>query len=202
MDRTEKDIIPHAPWKYLNARQLKNMLIISRKRADALQLKLSMSTHQVGCLQKKLNDYQQMVMLISRNRIAGVSRILSVALRNGANEQAICTKLHHAIDGIYTPHSGWTDWEFDIAFLMKAIGGPRLLYALQKAEGYPSLSTLQKHKPIPKLAMSVGVPIKSEFSANISALLGEKGRKPSAASQMQIVIDGAAIEEAIRFDFK
>jgi hypothetical protein len=83
-----------------------------------------------------------MVMLISQNKIAGVSRILAVALRNGANPESICIKLHRAIDGIYKPLSGWTDREFDVAFLIKAIGGPRLLYALQNAEGYPSLSTL------------------------------------------------------------
>ncbi|EDR04579.1 uncharacterized protein LACBIDRAFT_330513 [Laccaria bicolor S238N-H82] len=202
MDRAEKDIMPHTPWKYLNARQLKNMLTMSRKRANALHIKLSLCAQQVGRLQKKLNDYQRMIMLISQNRIAGVSRILSVALRNGANEEAICMKLHCAIEGTYRPHSGWTEREFDTAFLTKAIGGPRLLYALQKAEGYPSLSTLRKRKPIPELSVSVGKPIISEFSANISAFLGERGRKPSAASQVQIVIDGAAIEEAIRFDFK
>jgi hypothetical protein len=40
-----------------------------------------------------------MIVLISQNRIAGVSRILSVALQNGANEEAICLKFHHAIEG-------------------------------------------------------------------------------------------------------
>jgi hypothetical protein len=90
-----------------------------------------------GQLQKKLSDYQRIVMLISQNKIAGVSRVLSVALRNGADAESICIKLHRAINGTYSPLSGWTSREFDVSFLVKAIGGPRLLYALQEAEGYP-----------------------------------------------------------------
>jgi hypothetical protein len=34
------------------------------------------------------------------------------------------------------------------------------LYALQKAEGYPSMSTLRRRKPIPQLSVSIGVPRK------------------------------------------
>ena len=157
-----------------------------------------------GRLQKKLSDYQRIVMLISQNKIAGVSRILSVALRNGADAESICVKLHRAIDGTYSPLSGWTSHEFDVAFLIKAIGGPRLLYALQKAEGYPSLSTLRKQKPFPEVAVSVKVPTNHEISANMAALLGEGGRMPPKFPKVGqvIVIDGAAIEQAIRFDFK
>ena len=145
-----------------------------------------------------------MVMLISQNKIAGVSRILTVALKNGASAEAICAKLHRAIDGTYRPHSGWTAREFDLALLVKAIGGPRLLYALQKAEGYPSLGTLQTRKPIPELTISLGIPSKEDFDMNISTLLGRpSGHKPmSSESPMHwsIIMDGAAIEEAIRFD--
>jgi hypothetical protein len=98
-------------------------------------------------LQKKLSDYQRLVMMISQHKIAGVSRILSVALRNGASAKSICLKLHHTITGTYSPKYGWTSYEIDVAFLVKAIGGPRLLYALQKVEGYPSMSTLETNSP-------------------------------------------------------
>ena len=157
-----------------------------------------------GRLQKNLSDYQRMVMLISQNKIAGVSRVLSVALRNGANAESICIKLHRAIDGTYSPLSGWSSREFDVAFLVKAIGGPRLLYALQEAEGYPSLSTLRRRKPISEVSVSVGVPTHSEMSTNMTALLGEGGQMPPKFLKVGqvIVIDGAAIEQVIRYDFK
>ena len=60
----------------------------------------------VGQLQKRVNDYQRVVMMLSKNRIAGVSRILSIALRNGASAEAICDKLQAAISGTYTLQSG------------------------------------------------------------------------------------------------
>jgi hypothetical protein len=40
MERSKKDTVPHAPWKYLNARQLKNMVIASRKKANLMKLKV------------------------------------------------------------------------------------------------------------------------------------------------------------------
>ena len=157
-----------------------------------------------GRLQKKLTDYQRIVMLISQNKIAGVSRVLSVALRNGADAESICMKLHRAINGTYSPLSGWTSREFDVSFLVKAIGGPRLLYALQEAEGYPSLSTLRRRKAIAEVSVSIGIPTNYEISENMAALLGEDGRMPPKFPKVGqvIVIDGAAIEQAIRFDFK
>jgi hypothetical protein len=144
-----------------------------------------------------------MLMMLSGNQIAGVSRLLSVALRNGASPEAICDRLQQAISGAYRPHADWTDREFDIAFLVKSLGGPRLLYALQRAEGYPSLTTLRRHKHIPELTISSGTPARSELEANINAFLGEKGRAPPKEPRKGLVLlmDGVAIDEAVRLEF-
>lgn len=83
--------------------------------------------HKISCLQRKTTDYQRMIMLLSQNKIAGVSRILSIAIRNRMSPDAICMKFDQAIAGTYRPRSGWTSREMDIAFLIKAMGGPRLL---------------------------------------------------------------------------
>ena len=139
-------------------------------------------------------------MMVSKNRIAGVSRILSVALRNGAGAEAICDKLQAAISGTYAPRSGWTWREFDIAFLIKALGGPRLLYTLQVAEGYPSLTTLRRNKKIPEIVISPGVPDTTEFNPNIASLLGNRLPPSDPRLGQVIMIDGVALEEVIRFD--
>ena len=68
-------------------------------------------------------------MLLAQNRIAGVSHLLATALRNGAGLETIGARLQDAISGTYSPRASWSDREYDIAFLVKAIGGPRLLYA-------------------------------------------------------------------------
>jgi hypothetical protein len=105
-------------------------------------------------LQKRVHDHQRILMLLSQNKIAGVSHLLATALQKGVSLEIIGMRLQLAISGSYSPHSGWSDREYDIAFLVKAIGGPRLLYAMQQAEGYPSLSTLRRRKPIPELVVS------------------------------------------------
>ncbi|KAG5633966.1 hypothetical protein H0H81_004150, partial [Sphagnurus paluster] len=142
-----------------------------------------------------------MVNLIAQNRISGVSRIISTALHDGASAEAICRKLDDAIEGCYAPRK-WSQREIDIAFLVKAHGGPRLLYALQKAEGYPSRRTLHRQKIIPELKISIGVPSEDEMKANIIAFLGELGRKPPIFPEIGqiLMIDGVALEEACRYD--
>ena len=141
--------------------------------------------------------------MLSQNKIPAVSRLLSVALRKGSKAELICDKLQQAISGTYRPQSDWTSREYDIAFLIKALGGPRSLYVLQVAEGYPSLSTLRRQKQIPEITVSAGVPSETEFNCNISAFLGEDlGRQPPCDPRLGqvIMIDGVALEEVIRFD--
>ena len=154
---------------------------------------------------RKVDDYRRLVLLLAQNKIAGVSRILSVALRKGSNVISICARLQAAINGTYSPVSGWTQHDFDVAFLVKALGGPRLLYVLQKEEGYPSLSTLRRHKKIPEITISTDRPSKPEFEANIHAFLGtETGRKPPPNIHVGqiLMMDGVALEEICRFDLE
>ena len=143
-------------------------------------------------------------MLLSQNKIAGVSRLLAASLRMRVSPETIGMQLQLAISGSYSPHSGWSDREYDIAFLVKAIGGPRLLYAMQQVEGYPSLSTLRRRKPIPELVVSPGIPNAMEMKSNISSFLGVKERPPPKSKMVGqvVVVDGVALEELARFDLK
>ena len=76
-------------------------------------------------------------MLIATKDIPGLCRLISAALRCGSSAERIVELIQKAIAGIYVPQ-GFSNRDLDIAFLVKAIGGPRLLYALQKSYGLPS----------------------------------------------------------------
>ena len=144
-------------------------------------------------------------MLMSQQKIAGVSRILATALRNGASPTAIHEKLEMAISGTYSPCSGWTDQDMDVAFLIKAAAGSHLLYALQHEDGYPSRTTLYRCKKIPELCVSPQSPGEDEIKANIKTFLGsETGRKPpkDILIGQTVMIDGLALEEVPRHDLK
>jgi len=153
-------------------------------------------------LEHRVTDYDRLLILLSQNKIAGVSRILNVHLRNGASITVIYDRLQRAINGTYSPHSGWTDREFAIAFLIKAYGGPRLLYTMQVAEGYPSLTMLQRKKLIPELTVSESEPNDASIRANLAAFLGPAGRKPPSNPSIGqvLMIDGVALEEVCRYD--
>jgi hypothetical protein len=77
-------------------------------------------------------------MLLSSNDIAGLCCLLATALRQGASPQALCTILIHAISGLYAPQGGLVQRDLDVTYLVKSIGGPCLLYALQRSHGVPS----------------------------------------------------------------
>lgn len=110
--------------------------------------------------------------------------------------------LEKAISGVYQPHSGWSQREYDIAFLAKALGGSRMLYVLQSAEAYPSARTLQRRRPIPELIVPSGRPTLADFNANFTTMLGKIGRPAGAYLKigLQLMLDGVNLEEALRYD--
>ena len=112
--------------------------------------------------------------------------------------------LNKAIDGTYAPRGAWSQEEFDIAFLAKALSGTRLLYVFQKAEGFPSETTLLRKRPIPELVVSIGPPTAPELNENIESFLGKTGRKPAQNPIIGqiLMIDGVALEEVCRYDHR
>jgi hypothetical protein len=141
-------------------------------------------------------------MLLSKNDVPALHRLLTVAIRRGASINAILQQVQKAAEGVYSPRGNWSQRELDIAFLAKAMGGPRLLYALQKAIGLPSVSSVQRHRQPPQLRPSLKQPTRDEMVANITALLGPGGKpapKRNFAGQV-LMIDDLAIEEQCRLD--
>ncbi|KAF8162739.1 hypothetical protein B0H34DRAFT_805390 [Crassisporium funariophilum] len=182
---------------------IRKILVSLARKAKRYELQARNRGRYVSRLSKKLDDYKRLVMMLSQNKIAGVSTILAISLRKGESPQAIYSKMENAINGTYAPRSGWTEREFDIAFLAKALSGSRLLYVLQKAEGYPSNTTLRRRRPISEMKVSTGIP-STEVDANISAFMGAGGRKPPSPDNILIgqtlMIDGVALEETCRYE--
>ncbi|KAJ6597333.1 hypothetical protein B0H10DRAFT_1959864 [Mycena sp. CBHHK59/15] len=100
---------------------------------------------------------------------------------------------------------GFTDRDFDISFLVKTIGGPRLLYALQKSHGLASRSTILRNQTIPQLQASIAIPSQDEINANISALLNPLIKPPPSQSGIEklvghaVMFDGVALETKCRY---
>ena len=144
-------------------------------------------------------------MLLSSNDIAGVHRLLAVALWQGASAQTICGFLEQAISGLYHPRGGFSQHELDVSFLVKALGGPRLLYALQKSHGLASWTTVRHHVKIPRLMSSIGVPSSDEISHNITSFYDPSVKPPVKPTQAGLLpgnvamFDGIALETRCRY---
>jgi len=134
-----------------------------------------------------------------------VRRLLSVALRRGASAQTICGVLEHAISDLCRPRGHFTQRDFDISFLVKSLGGPRLLYALQQSHGLASWRTVRRHVKIPKLITSIGVPTSDEISQNISSFYDPSVKphaKPTPSGLFAgnvAMFDGIALETRCRY---
>jgi hypothetical protein len=143
-------------------------------------------------------------MLIANNEIIGLRRLTAAALRHGSSAQTIVELIEKSIAGIYHPRSGFTSRDFDVAFLVKAIGGPCLLYALQKSHGLLSESTLRRHRKIPLLLPAISAPSKKENDLNMSTFLDPEVRPPPEAISGHIpgnvlMFDGVALETRCRY---
>jgi len=143
-------------------------------------------------------------MLIASNDIAGLRRLISAALRGGVSAEVIVDRIQKSIDGLYSPRGGFSERDLDIAFLVKAIGGPRLLYALQKSHGLASESTIRRHRKIPRLLAAVSTPSKSENDHNMTTFLDPTIKSPPPLVNgiipgNVVMFDGVALETKCRY---
>ncbi|KAJ7243487.1 hypothetical protein C8J57DRAFT_1556735 [Mycena rebaudengoi] len=169
------EALPHTPWEYLSAeQQLKLMKSMAQSTKD-------LRTQASNVSQRKISEHRRIMMLLATNDIPGLQHMLTILVKRGASPQAICFTLIRGIAGTFKARGGFTPRDMDIAFLAKAIGGPRLLYALQKSLGLASLSTVKRHKKIPKLVASIGIPTHVDIYANISSFLDPEIKPPPTA---------------------
>jgi hypothetical protein len=111
----------------------------------------------------------------------------------------VISKLQLAIEKRYTPRPGIDEFSLDLGCLVKAIGGPKLLFALNRALALPSYRTIGRHRKVPQLIPSILVPSLEHMSTNISTFFGQQERPLSALTGHSILIDGVALEEKCRY---
>lgn len=124
---------------------------------------------------------------------------MQVALKNGSSPATIISKLQLAIEKKYTPHPGTDEFALDLGCLVKAIGGPKLLFALNRALALPSYRTIGRHRKVPQLIPSILAPSLGDASTNISTFFSQQERPLSTLAGHSLLIDGVALEEKCRY---
>ena len=207
------DPAPTVPWGHLSWEQMYKRLKDKtdecrryRKRVGpALYDKLGAngssqeSSRKSSRLTRRLDDYERLFALMCVSDYKNMSQVLRVALNNGSSPAAIISKLQLAIDKKYTPHPSTDELTLDLAYLVKAIGGPKLLHALNRALGLPSYRTIGNHRKVPLLTPTTLAPSFEDASTNISTFFNPQERPPSTHAGHSIMIDGVALEERCRW---
>ncbi|KAH6916539.1 hypothetical protein BKA70DRAFT_1502864, partial [Coprinopsis sp. MPI-PUGE-AT-0042] len=178
MERATGKTASHTPWDFLTVQQMKDILADNAKT-----------------MKRQLSDFQRILMLLAKNDIPGLRRLLAGGLKHGASPRVLVDLLERAVKGLRTA-KGFSERDYDIALIAKALGGPRLLYALQKAYGLPSQTTLRNHQRIPTMLTSVGVLTKDEVKANIQTFFQPDVKPPSKDPRVgnTLMFDGIALE--------
>ncbi|EKM57125.1 uncharacterized protein PHACADRAFT_51634, partial [Phanerochaete carnosa HHB-10118-sp] len=150
---------------------------------------------------RRLNDYKRFTMAVGTFDIARLKQLVAQGLKRGASAHTILDKMRDAADGLYKPR-GYTTHDAEMAYLAKALGGPRLLFMLNHSlAGLPSARTIRKHMQVPELRPSVSQPTTAEIGANITSFCGPLAvPEPLPRSGHTLVIDGIAQESKARYD--
>ncbi|KAH9923817.1 uncharacterized protein B0H18DRAFT_934574 [Fomitopsis serialis] len=189
VNRADGDAPKNTPYLYLTHKQLIAKKKISRR-------------------DRRINDHQRLTMLLATNDVKRLRELLAVALRNGSSPRYLFSQLQRAISGVYKargPGGRFDKRDLEIAFLAKALGGPRLLYALNHSHGLPSPSTVNDTYPVPQLLPCIKAPVHHEVSGNIGRLMAPEVKPPAPVYEsnkqagMIAMFDGVAIEEKCRY---
>ncbi|TEB22324.1 hypothetical protein FA13DRAFT_1695305 [Coprinellus micaceus] len=197
----KKDLPSHTPYKYLSHAQKIRLMHRLNEQNKKLRLENLNLKRRVTALTNSARMTQKMLVYISQNKIPAVSRILKQSIRRRESAEYLLNKLVLAASGKYRACAEWSDYELDVANLIRLEGGPRLLYALSRSDGYPSKTTLRRRKPLPELMASLAFPIAKEMSHNVREFYGPSGRKPppNPGVGQALMADDIALEEAPRY---
>jgi len=150
-------------------------------------------------LTRKLDDYERLCYHISISDYKNVNLVLRASIKNGSSPSTMVAKLQLAIEREYTPRPGVDEQALDVGYLVKAIGGPRLLFALNRFFSLPSYRTIGRHRTVPQLIPSILSPTYLEISKNISTFFDPKERPVPSIAGHSLLIDGVALEEKCRW---
>lgn len=200
----KEELSEHMPWQYLTHAQLLRIARTVRRHNRILRSRVQSLQKQLDRAHNRLTDTKRILTFLSEYDVPGLRRLLAVAIRRGCSPVSLFSQLEKAVKQMYKPHGNYSRREYDIAFIAKALGGPRLLYAMGHAFGLPSTATLLRNSHIPEIRPCLGSPVRSDMEYGIGTLYDPAIRSPPRNIDMkragkQVMVDGVACEEVCRY---
>ncbi|KAF9052545.1 hypothetical protein BDP27DRAFT_1242705 [Rhodocollybia butyracea] len=192
------------PSQYLTHAQLLHVARTGRQQNCRLLARIQSLEQILGISPRRLKQYKCIITLLSENDVPGLCRLLATNLCRGASPRFVYQQLEKCLKKMYAPCGNFSHCEYDIAFIAKSLCGPRLLFALQKAYGLPSRTTLWRNAHVPELRPCIASPTEKEIEYNLSALFDQSIWKVPPLDSLKhagkvFMMDGVAVEEVCRY---
>jgi len=131
-------------------------------------------------------------MALASGNYARIDMIARTGLANGNSVSTVTNTITRAVEGLYRAR-GFNAYDQDLALLVYCLGGLSLLYAVSKALGLPSISSVKRNAPVTKIMPSVGHVTSSVILRNMHAVLGEDDPGPKCG--WSLMIDEISVDE-------
>ncbi|VDC01702.1 unnamed protein product [Peniophora sp. CBMAI 1063] len=160
---------PHTRYEFRSYEQLRELLKDRDRTLNTFKLKCLNIGRKVASVMQRLTDYRRFVSLVASSDIPGLRRVVAQAQRSGASITAIIRKVEAALEYTYGA-KGFSGTDLDLALLCLRLGGRRLLYAMQKHFGLPSLRQALRACTVSKFAPSLAYPTYEEATFNAAQI--------------------------------
>ncbi|EJD33363.1 hypothetical protein AURDEDRAFT_177557 [Auricularia subglabra TFB-10046 SS5] len=187
---------------------LERLVELARRQLDeikSLRAKVQSARASTDSWKRRSHDHERIMLYLANNDIPKLRWVLCAALRRGKSPVHLLRMLTQAVDGLYRAR-GYSATEIDISFLVSALGGPRLLYALSRSHGLLSKRTIMRHLRVPRIRPSVKRPSAAEIKTNIASLCAPDVRPPPKPLKEGgdlpghvVMFDGVAIDPRARY---
>jgi hypothetical protein len=135
----------------LTRHQLVLRLNMHKNNGSKLRLFVFKQGQKLSRLNRTAADHKRMIQLLAQNDVPRVRQLMARMIDRNASATVIIRQIQLAIDGVYKPRILATSPEFeqalDDAELALILGGPRMLWALQRSHGELSKTTVLEHRP-------------------------------------------------------
>jgi hypothetical protein len=106
---------------------------------DSTSLVLLGAQRKLAKMAKALSVHKRLVMLLEQNDVPKLRQTMGAALASGASMHSLIEKLQETIVGKYRTRGDYSNTQYDVVTLLVRLGGPKLLFALARPLGLPSL---------------------------------------------------------------
>lgn len=189
--------------KYLSYNQLKSTIDKNLDDINNLKLQSLNLKRENLSLRNRNDDLKRLINLIANNELARVNVIIKTCLKQKVGVNGIIERLNDAIARVYSCKS-YSEVEFDAGVLVLRIGGPRLIYALNKLGLLPSRSVITNslRLNISSIYFSLNSCVEDIIKHNMELVLSNNDNNEAKPSFYSLKMDEIVIDERVRWNPK